>query len=27
VFLVKSITARAVDLEVDGKMYTLSLGE
>ncbi len=26
-FKVKAITARAVDLEVDGKMYTLSLGE
>ncbi|MCB9838799.1 MAG: hypothetical protein H6813_05630 [Phycisphaeraceae bacterium] len=26
-FLVKSITSRTVDLEVDGKLYTLSLGE
>lgn len=26
-FHVRTITARAVDLEVDGKMYTLSLGE
>ena len=27
IFRVKSISARTVNLEVDGKLYTLSLGE